>query len=225
MPKSRPIALMWSGGKDAALTLEALRGDDAYAVEALVTTIVEEVETVTMHGVPRALIEAQADALGLPLHVMRVPPSPSNATYEERLERALAPLLAREITTVAVGDLFLEDIRAYREGVLRRIGAEPLFPIWARDTEKLARHFIETGFRAIVTSVDTAQLDDAFVGRSFDEHFLRDLPDEVDPCGERGAFHTFVYDGPLFAHAVPFATGPAYGSGQTRYVEMRWGEW
>lgn len=220
MPEVRPTALMWSGGKDAVLALEALQNDDVCVVEALVTTIVEEVETVTMHGVPRVLIEAQAEALGLPLHVMRVPPSPSNATYEERLERALAPLLARKITTIAVGDLFLEDIRAYREGVLRRLGAEPRFPIWQRDTEVLAHHFIEAGFRAIVTSVDTTQLDDAFVGRSFDERFLRDLPDEIDPCGERGAFHTFVYDGPLFAHAVSFSTGPAHGSGQMRYVEI-----
>lgn len=211
---------MWSGGKDAALTLEALHADEAFAVEALVTTIIEEVETVTMHGTPLALIEAQADALGLPLHVMRVPPSPSNTTYEERLERTLAPLLARGITTVAVGDLFLDDIRAYREDVLRRIGAEPLFPIWGRDTGGLARRFIEAGFRAIVTSVDTAQLDDAFVGRSFDEDFLRDLPEDVDPCGERGAFHTFVYDGPLFRRRVSLRQGKVHGRGQMRYVEI-----
>lgn len=214
----RPAALMWSGGKDATLALEALQADAACRVEVLVTTVIEEAETVTMHGVPLALVEAQANALGLPLHVMRVPPSPSNTTYEERLERTLGPLLARRITAVAAGDLLLEDVRAYRADLLRRLGAEALFPIWRRDTAALARHFIDAGFRAVVTSVDTEQLSADFLGRDYDARFLRDLPDTVDPCGEHGAFHTFVYDGPLFAAPVPFALGPPRGRGQMRYA-------
>ena len=221
MPEGRPTVLMWSGGKDAALALEVLQGEDAYAVQALMTTVIEDIDRVTMHGVPLALIEAQATALGLPLHVMRVPPSPSNATYEERLERALAPLLAQDITTVATGDLFLDDIRAYREDVLRRIGATPHFPIWGRDTAALARHFIASGFRAVVTSVDTTQLGTCFVGRSFDERFLSDLPEGVDPCGEHGAFHSFVTDGPIFRQAIPVQRGEAHGQGRMRYVEIR----
>lgn len=209
---------MWSGGKDATLALEVLRADPAYTVEALVTTVIEEAETVTMHGVPLALIEAQAAALDLPLYVMRVPPSPSNATYEERMERALGPLLARRIAAVAAGDLFLEDVRAYRVDLLRRLGAESLFPIWHRDTAQLARHFIDAGFRAVVTSVDTKQLSADFLGRAFDAQLLHDLPETVDPCGEHGAFHTFVYDGPLFARPVPFSLGPPRGRGQMRYA-------
>lgn len=220
MTDVRSTALMWSGGKDAALALEVLRADASTAVEALVTTIIEEAETVTMHGVPLALIEAQAAALDLPLHVMRVPPSPSNTTYEERLERALAPLLARRITAVAAGDLLLEDVRAYRADLLQRLGADPLFPIWGRDTAVLVRHFIDAGFRAVVTSVDTEQLSADFVGRTFDARFLHDLPDTVDSCGERGAFHTFVYDGPLFTCAVPVAIDTARGTGQMRYAEI-----
>lgn len=221
MTEARPTALMWSGGKDAALALEALRAETGYTVEALVTTVIEETETVTMHGVPLALIEAQARALGVPLHVMRVPPMPSNVTYEERLERTLVPLLARAITAVAAGDVFLEDVRAYREDVLRRLGAEALFPIWGWGTERLARHFIDAGFRAVVVSVDTAQLSSDFVGRAFDARFLRDLPDRVDSGGERGAFHTFVYDGPIFTRPVPFTTGSPHGEGQMRYVEIQ----
>ncbi len=224
MADVRATALMWSGGKDATLALEALRSRGDYRVEALVTTVIEEAETVTMHGVPLALVEAQVAALRLPLHVMRVPPSPSNTTYEERLERTLAPLLARRITTVAAGDVFLEDVRAYRADLLRRLGAEPLFPIWGRDTAALARHFVEAGFRAVVTSVDTEQLAADFVGRTYDADFLRALPETVDPCGERGEFHTFVYDGPPFAHAVSVTVGAPHGRGQMRYAGIASGE-
>lgn len=212
--------LMWSGGKDAAYALHVLRKDPAYAVEGLLTTIVEEAETVTMHGVSVDLVCAQAGAMGLPLHVMRVPPSPSNATYEEKLERALAPLLAQGVTTVATGDLFLDDIRAYRERVLRQIGATLHFPVWQRDTAALAEHILQIGYRALVTSVDTTQLDASFAGRPFDTAFIDDLPDAVDPCGEDGAFHTFVTDGPSFTQAVPVHVTERYGTGRMRYARL-----
>ena len=212
--------LMWSGGKDAAVALQTLLEDPTYAVEALLTTIVEGTETVTMHGVPVGCIRAQAAAVGLPLHVMRVPPAPSNATYEERLERALAPRLAAGIATVASGDLFLDDIRAYREQVLRQIGAAPHFPVWQRDTAALAKHVLQVGYRAIVASVDTTQLDPSLVGRVYDAAFIEDLPDAVDPCGEDGAFHTFVTDGPPFAQPVPVQVTGRYGTERMRYARL-----
>lgn len=220
MANATPVVLMWSGGKDATLALEALHADDDYAVEALVTTVVEKADTVTMHGVPLDLIRAQAEALSLPLYVMRVPPAPSNATYEAKLERTIAPLLARGLTTVAAGDLLLDDVRAYRQQVLRRIGAEALFPIWDGDTKTLARHFIDVGFRAVVSSVDTAQLDSAFAGRCYDPAFIADLPRGADPCGENGEFHTFVSDGPLFTQPVPIRVVERCGDGRMRYARL-----
>ena len=214
------LVRMWSGGKDAMMTLDVLHSQSPRRVDALLTTVVEEVDTVTMHGTPLALIERQAAALDIPLHVMRVPPNASNATYEERLERALGPLLAEGVGTVAAGDLFLEDVKAYRERVLNTVGVRPLFLLWKRDTPWLARHFLERGYRAIVTSVDQTQLDGDVVGRMYDESFLADLPDGVDPCGEHGAFHTFVVDGPPFQDPVPVTAGAPHGEGRMRYVHL-----
>jgi len=215
------LVLMWSGGKDAMLTLDVLHSQSPRRVDALLTTVVEEVDTVTMHGTPLTLIERQADALDIPLHVMRVPPNASNATYEERLERALGPLLADGMGTVAAGDLFLDDVKAYRERILNTVGVRPLFPLWKRDTTWLAHRFVERGYRAMITSVDQTQLNGDFVGRTYDESFLDDLPDGVDPCGEHGAFHTFVMDGPPFREAVPVDVGEPYGEGRMRYVQLR----
>ena len=202
------------------LTHDVLHSQSPRRVDALLTTVVEDVETVTMHGTPLALIERQAEALDLPLHVMRVPPNASNATYEERLERALGPLLAEGHRRVAAGDLFLDDVKAYRERVLNTLGAVPLFPLWKRDTTWLAQHFLRRGYRAVVTSVDQTQLSADFVGRVYDEAFLEALPDGVDPCGEHGAFHTFVVDGPPFRTPVPVEVGTPYGEGRMRYVSL-----
>lgn len=215
------FVLMWSGGKDAMLALDVLHSQSPRRIDALLTTVVEEVETVTMHGTPLALIEEQAAALDVPLHVMRVPPNASNATYEERLERALGPLLSEGLHTVVAGDLFLEDVKAYREDVLRMVGARPLFPLWKRDPTWLARHFLRRGYRAVVTSVDTTLLGPEFVGRTYDEAFLEALPQEVDPCGEHGAFHTFVTDGPPFREPVQVEVDSSHGEGRMRYARLR----
>jgi uncharacterized protein (TIGR00290 family) len=220
-PTGDGLVLLWSGGKDAVLTLDVLHSQSPRRVDTLLTTVLDDVETVTMHGTPLALVRRQADALGLALRVMHVPPNASNATYEERLERALGPLLAEGHGRVAAGDLFLEDVKEYRETVLRRLGARPLFPLWQRDTDWLARRFLERGYRAVVTSVDTTQLDPSFVGRAYDNAFLEDLPAEVDPCGEHGAFHTFVTDGPAFRHPVSVAVEEAHGDGRMRYARLR----
>ena len=217
-PPARPTVLLWSGGKDAAMALDALRQDDTADVVALVTTVIEDAGQVQVHGTPLELIEAQADALSLPLHVMSVPPEPSNATYEERLERTVAPLLADGVEAIAAGDLHLDDVRAYREDLIRRLGAEPLFPIWGRPTADLARDFRERGFRAVVTSVDTTQVDAGLAGRDYDAAFLDALPDDADPCGENGEFHTFVTHGPIFDRPVPAIVTSTHGTGRMRYA-------
>lgn len=217
------VILLWSGGKDAMLTLDVLHSQSPRRVGALLTTVTDGEETVRMHGTPRSLIERQAEAIGIPLHVRRIPPNASNATYESHLEQALTPLVNEGYSTVVVGDLFLEDIRAYREQVLSEIGVTPLFPLWHRDTTWLAQHFLTRGYTAVVTSVDSSQLDPSFVGRAYDEAFLQDLPSDVDPCGEHGAFHTFVTDGPPFQHPVDVSRGETYESGRMRYVQLREG--
>ena len=216
-----PVVLMWSGGKDAVLSLERLALSTDYAVQALLTTVVDETDTVTMHGTPRSLVEAQADALGCPLHVMEVPPSASNATYEAALERTLAPLQANGITTVAAGDVHLEDIRAYRESLFDRLGMTPLFPLWQTPTIALAEWVLERGYEAVVTSVDTTQLNGSFAGRAYDADLLDDLPNEVDPCGEDGTFHTFVWDGPQFSHPIPVSVRETCGTGRMQYARLR----
>lgn len=215
------LILLWSGGKDAMLTLDVLHSQSPRRVGALLTTIREDDETVTMHGTPLALIEQHAQSLGLPLHVMRIPPEASNDTYEAALEDALKPLLDEGYSTVAAGDLFLEDVKDYRESVLQAAGVTPLFPLWKRDPDWLARHFLRRGYRAIVVSVDTLQLDSSFAGRPYDESFLADLPDDVDPCGEHGAFHTVVVDGPPFQTPLDVTVDGVRGEGRMRYVRLR----
>lgn len=214
------IVLLWSGGKDAALALDVLVEASPPPEVLLLTTVVDAIDVVTTHGTPLALIEAQADAMGRTVHVMRVPPQPSNATYETRLERALAPLQASGVHTVAAGDLHLDDIRAYREGLLEAMGVTPLFPIWGRDPDVMARRFLERGYRAVVTSVDTTQLDASFAGRRYDADFLDALPSDVDPCGENGEFHTFVTFGPGFDHAVDVRVVETHGTGRMRYARL-----
>lgn len=219
MADGKPTVLLWSGGKDAALALEALQADPAYEVRALLTTLWMPA-VVTIHGVSRALIVSQADTLGLPVHFMRLPSGAPNAAYEATLEDALAPLRAEGIEVVASGDVYLADVRAYRERVLRKAGVEPAFPLWEADTHRLARGFIERGYRAVVVSVDTEQLTTHFAGRDYDAALLSDLPAGVDPCGENGEFHTFVTDGPPFMHPVPVAIAPAEGEGRMQKVSL-----
>jgi uncharacterized protein (TIGR00290 family) len=202
-----PVVLLWSGGKDAAMTLRAVRQSDELDARALLTTVTEDDETVTMHGTPLALIRAQAEALNLPLAVMRLPQGAPNDVYERRMKDALSPLREKRLRVVAAGDLFLSDIRDYREALFERIGWEVKFPIWQQGTREMAETFIEEGYRAVVTSVDTTQLNASFAGRAYDRAFLSELPESVDPCGEHGAFHTFVTDGPPFDAPVTVEVG------------------
>ena len=206
---ARPVVLAWSGGKDSSLALAALRADPAVDVVAVLTTITRDYDRISIHGVRRAVLEAQIAALGLPLIEVPIPAAATNAVYEEAFAAALAALRQErpEARHMAFGDLFLADVRAYRERVLPPLGWTPLFPLWGRDTRALAQEFVRAGYRAIVTCVDTTQLAAEFAGREFDASLLADLPAGVDPCGERGEFHTCVYAGPIFSHPLPVRAG------------------
>jgi uncharacterized protein (TIGR00290 family) len=201
------VVLSWSGGKDSALALWTLRREQQLEPLALLTTVTDEYARISMHGVRRELLQAQARATGVPVLEVEIPPSCSNDVYEQRMAQALASDEIAAASTIAFGDLFLEDIRAYREERLDRVGKRAVFPVWGRDTSDLARTFIDGGFEAVLVCVDPRQLDPSFAGRSFDDELLRDLPDGVDPCGENGEFHTFVHAGPIFDERIPCEVG------------------
>lgn len=207
-PETRggPVVLAWSGGKDCALALSRLRAGGA-EVCALMTTVTESAGRVSMHRVRRELVELQAIALGVRLVEVVVPPWPSNEVYEARTALALARAGLGGVRSIAFGDLFLEEIRAYREKQLIGTGRSALFPVWGLNTSDLAREFIDAAFEATLVCVDPAQLDRSFVGRRFDRALLSDLPEGVDWCGENGEFHTFVHAGPIFGDAIRVSLG------------------
>ena len=201
------VLISWSGGKDSSLALEAVLQDQSLNVPTLVTTVTDTYQRISMHGVRVGLLEKQARALGLHLEQVHIPANASNQVYEDVMYELLLKYKARGVSQIVFGDLFLEDIRAYREKYLGRLGMEGLFPLWLKDTRQLALDFISKGFRAILVCVDPKQLDPSFCGREFDHTLLDELPVGVDPCGERGEFHTFVYDGPLFSHPLKVKKG------------------
>ncbi|MFN3973801.1 MAG: diphthine--ammonia ligase [Dehalococcoidia bacterium] len=209
------VVMVWSGGKDSTLALHKLLRDPLYQVVALLTTVTRGYERVSMHGVRYALLQAQTQAIGLPLHTVWIPQQASNDLYEEAMGQALHTLALQGVRTAAFGDLFLEDIRTYRERMLARAGWRGLFPLWKIPTPQIAQEFIRLGFKAVLVCVDTQVLPSTFAGREFDAGLLADLPPGVDPCGENGEFHTFVYQGPVFQHPVPFTRGQ-------RLVRERW---
>jgi uncharacterized protein (TIGR00290 family) len=202
-----PLALSWSGGKDSALALWTLREELETEPVALLTTLTEGYERISMHAVRGELLRAQARAVGIELVEIRIPAACTNEVYEERMERALARPPLDRARTVAFGDLYLEDVRTYREQRLAAADRAALFPLWGRDTTTLAREFIASGFEATLVCVDPSQLDPTFVGRPFDEALLADLPPKVDPCGENGEFHTFVHAGPIFDVPIEVTLG------------------
>ena len=201
------IAMCFSGGKDSSLALWEIRRAQTYVVETLLTTVNAEYDRVSMHGVRRELLREQADAIGIPMTEVPVPRVCTNAVYEREMGAAYARLQAAGIRRVAFGDIFLEDLRTYREEQLAASKLECFFPLWKQDTGRLARRFIQGGFKAVLVCVNSKVLDSTFAGRRFDEALLSDLPPGVDPCGENGEFHTFVYDGPVFRRSVRVSTG------------------
>jgi uncharacterized protein (TIGR00290 family) len=197
----------WSGGKDAMLSLYRVLGSGKTEVGALVTTVTAPVGRVSMHGVREELLRAQASSLGIPLRVVYLPEHSSLETYDARMASEMNFLKAEGYTGAVFGDIFLEDLRRYREQRLESLGLQAVFPLWKEESAGVARAFIRAGFRAVVCCVNAAVLDKRFVGREYDESFLKDLPPGIDPAGERGEFHTFVYDGPLFRHPVAYRRG------------------
>ena len=204
---SEPILMGWSGGKDSALSVQALRNDPSVHIHALLTTVTDAYDRISMHGVRRSLLEMQAEALGLPLQQIRIPVGCDNATYETKMEAALVEAKQNGVTRCAFGDLFLQDIREYRDRQLAQVHMQGIYPVWGIDTTELANRFIRDGFKTILVCVDPNKLDSSFCGREFDENLLADLPDSVDSCGENGEFHTFVYAGPIFRESIPVRRG------------------
>jgi len=199
--------MSWSGGKDSAMALYEVRRAGDWEIAGLLTTITQDYDRVCMHGVRTALLEQQAAALGLPLDKIYLGANESQEGYDAKMQTYLAGCRERDIHAVIFGDLFLQDVRQYRERNLSKVGMEAVFPLWGQDTRAMADRFLHAGFQAIITCVDLQTLTRGFVGRRYDPAFLADLPPEADPCGERGEFHSFVYDGPLFHSPVPFQTG------------------
>lgn len=201
------ILFCWSGGKDSSLALHEVQQAGRYEVAALLTTVTADYDRISMHGVRRALLHEQAAALGVPLEEIFITKNASNAEYEARMGEAFARFRGEGIESVAFGDIFLEDLKEYRERNLARAGMRALFPIWKRDTRELVRTFLDLGFGAVTTCIDGRVLDASFAGRLIDDQFLADLPDGVDPCGENGEFHSFVFTGPNLSRRIPFELG------------------
>ena len=189
------------------MALQRAARSEEFEIACLLTTISDSFHRVSMHGVREELLEMQAESVGFQLQKVRIPYPCPNALYEEKMRETLLFWKGNGVTHVIFGDLFLEDIRKYREEKLALAGLTPVFPVWGRDTKNLANEIIDSGFRAILTCVDPRKLDPSFAGREFDSTLLRDLPESVDPCGENGEFHTFVYDGPIFRKSIRVAVG------------------
>lgn len=197
----------WSSGKDSAWMLHVLKQDPSIEIGGLLTTMNEQFDRVAMHAVRRRLLEAQASAAGVPLRMVKLPWPCTNEQYEERMRAAVSQAVAEGFTHVAFGDLFLEDVRRYREEKLAGTGLTPIFPIWGIPTEQLAMQMVEGGLRSVLTCVNPKHLDRSFAGRQFDRALLDDLPAGVDKCGERGEFHSFAWAGPMFNHPVTIEVG------------------
>ena len=214
------ILLSWSSGKDSAWSLHVLRQRAEFEVVGLLTTFNEVADRVAMHAVRRELVERQAAAAGLALWAVPLPWPCSNEEYESRMTQTCAKALAEGIEGVAFGDLFLEDVRAYREKQMKDTGLEPIFPLWGLPTGALAKEMIASGTRAKLTCIDTEKLDRSFAGREFDDALLADLPEEVDPCGERGEFHSFVYAGPMFDAVLTISVGESVVRDQFVFADL-----
>lgn len=203
----KKVLFNWSGGKDSSLCLYKLLQDEEYDVCRLLTSVNEEKGRVSMHGTREALLRNQAKKINIPLDCVMLPSQIDMDEYDQLMKETLQSYSKEEIYYCAFGDIFLDDLRTYREKRLAEINMKALFPLWKQSTEKLSRQFIDLGFKAVISSVDGSKLDKSFVGRKYDSTFLDDLPRDVDPCGENGEFHSFVYDGPIFEAPVLFEKG------------------
>lgn len=206
-PQSIKTYFNWSTGKDSALALYYLLQDKNYSVDCLFTSVNAHYDRVSMHGLRKELLQQQIDAIGIPGKTVQLPEQPTNAEYESLMKRKMEELLSEGYQCAAFGDIFLEDLKTYRENQLHPFGIQTVFPLWKKDTKELLTEFISLGFKAITVCVDGTKLDKSFAGRIIDHDFISDLPDTVDICGENGEFHTFCFDGPYFKHPVAFTKG------------------
>ena len=221
----KPLIMSYSGGKDSSLALFELRSSPEWSadweVKRLLTTANSTYDRSSMHGVRRELIEKQAASIGLPLDIVWLTPEDGGEGYKKKMNQTLEFYKESGVTTIAFGDLYLEDIRTYREKMNASVGMDSLFPVWGIPTKRFAKEFIEKGFKAIVVCVDTTQLDASFCGRLFDHSFLEDLPEGVDWCAEKGEFHTFCFDGPIFNEPIPFEVGESVlREGRFQYIDL-----
>lgn len=218
-----PAVMSWSGGKDSAIALHELLRDGGYDVVSVMTTLSEEYRRISHHGVRETLLEEQARAIGVSLHKIYLPSAESggctNDVYETIMSRVMGDYKARGVETIGFGDLFLEDLRAWREANLAKSGMRGIFPIWKRDTAEVAREVIRLGYKAYISCVE-GKLGSGFVGNLYDEDFLRALPPEIDPCGENGEFHSFVFDGPIFKRPVPVKVGEIVARDGRYYADL-----
>lgn len=204
----KPRAIFnWSSGKDSALALYKILQEDRFEITSLLTSINKEFQRISMHGVPVSLLEKQAESLGLPLMKLELPAEPSMDEYRELMLQTMNQYKNQGATHSVFGDIFLEDLRKYREDQLQSIGMQGVFPLWKISTADLIHEFLDLGFKTIITCVNEMYLDKSFAGRIIDRDFIRDLPENVDPCGENGEFHTFTFDGPLFKNPIEFKIG------------------
>lgn len=204
---SKPIVISWSGGKDSALALYELKKNSRYNISSLLTTVVKDYSRSSMHGVRSELIEQQSKFLGLELDKVFLSKDESSVSYSSKMQLVLERYKRKGVFSVGFGDIFLEDIKQYRINNLAKLDMKGVFPLWKKDTLRLAHSFIDLGFKAITTCVDSRCLNEVFVGRFFDKNFLAELPQGIDPCGENGEFHTFVYAGPIFNETIRYKKG------------------
>jgi uncharacterized protein (TIGR00290 family) len=201
------ILFGWSGGKDSTMALYEIKKHHEYEVVSLLTTVTKDYDRISMHGVRRVLVEQQAKSIGIPLHKVFIPKNCTNEIYVAKMTEALNMFKEQGIEKVGFGDIFLEDVRKYREDNLAKLNMKGIFPIWGRDSAELAHSFIALGFKSVISCIDTKVLDQKFLGRQFDEDFLAELPPNIDPSGENGEFHSFAYDGPIFQQGIGYSLG------------------
>lgn len=201
----------WSGGKDSALALYHTLRDSQLEVRQLLTSVNSETKRISMHGVRQSLLQKQAESIGLPLTILSLPGEISMEEYDQLMAQKMKRILDSGISISVFGDIFLEDLKEYRERKLAEVGLNGYFPLWKRNTKEIVNEFIDLGFKTIVVSVDGSKLDKSFVGREIDQSFLNDLPEGIDPCGENGEFHSFVFDGPIFQESISFQRGEVVG--------------
>ena len=215
------VIVCTSAGKDSTFALyKILQQPEKYEVVALLTTVTKDYDRISMHGVRRVLLEQYTESIGLPLEIVHITKDADNSEYEKNMESVLRKYQARGINLCVFGDLFLEDIREYREKNLAKIGMKGIFPLWGMDTTQLAREFINLGFKAVISCIDPKQIDKSFAGRFFNRQFLKDLPKTADPCGENGEFHSFVFDGPIFKKKIGIKTGKVVERGGFWFCDL-----